>query len=105
MYRLKEPTFSVAISGEFIAESVSSVFSDELNPFEDDCEEKATVTRWLTERGTGLLQRGNRKPRPRYDEYIRCGEDFVQYTATAAQLHFKCSYSRLKLGTQNTFAM
>jgi hypothetical protein len=45
MYRLKEPTLNVILSGEFVAESVTSVFSDELNTSEDDCEEKAIVTR------------------------------------------------------------
>jgi hypothetical protein len=55
MYRLKKPTLSVTLSGEFVAESVSSVFSDELNTSEDECEEKAIVTRWLIERGTWVF--------------------------------------------------
>jgi hypothetical protein len=45
MYRLREPTLSVILSGELVAESVSSVFSDEMNTSEDDYEEKAIVTR------------------------------------------------------------
>lgn len=45
MYRLKEPTLSVILSGEFVAESVTSMFIDELNTSEDDCEEKAIVTK------------------------------------------------------------